>query len=65
MKDLNNQIRQVKQQLIDNLDYSFNPINLELDIELENQLVELYNQRKKVQTSKIDSLSDMYLRVYA
>lgn len=65
MKDLNNQIRQVKQQLVDNLDSSFNPIDVNLDSQLEMELEELYKQRKLLQTTKIDTLSNMYLRVYA
>lgn len=58
-------IRQIKQQIIDNLDDEFNPIDLELDEILESKLSELYKQRKQQQSAKIDSLSDMYLRLYA
>lgn len=65
MKDLNAQIRKVKQQLVDNLDSSFNPIDFTLDSQLEIELEELYKQRKQQQTTKIDTLSDLYLRVYA
>ena len=65
MKSLNNEIRQVKQQLIDNLNNEFNPIDLELDEMLESKLYELYKQRKQMQTVKINTLSDMYLRIYA
>lgn len=65
MKDLNTQIRKVKQQLVDNLDSSFNPIDVTLDSQLEIELEDLYKQRKRLQTTKIDTLSDMYLRVYA
>lgn len=65
MKDLNNQIRQVKQQLMDNLDSDFNPIDVTLDSKLEIELEQLYKQRKQLQTTKIDTLSDMYLRVFA
>lgn len=65
MNMLNKQIRQVKQQLIDNLDDGFNPINIELDIALESKLDKLYAERKQVQKLKIDTLSEMYLRIYA
>lgn len=65
MKNLNKQIRQVKQEMINNLDDSFNPINIELDIALESKLAKLYAERKLVQKLKIDTLSEMYLRIYA
>ena len=65
MKNLNVKIRQVKQQIIDNLDNEFNPIDLELDAMLESKLYELYNQRKQMQVKQINTLSDMYLRIYA
>lgn len=65
MKSLNATIRQVKQQIIDNLDDEFNPIDLQLDQILESKLYALYKQRKQKQSNKIDSLSNMYLRLYA
>ena len=65
MKNLNAMIRQIKQQIIDNLDDNFHPINLEIDQRLESELCALYKQRKQKQTTKIDSLSNMYLRLYA
>ena len=65
MKELNAMIRQVKQQIIDNLDDDFNPIDLQLDEMLESELCALYMQRKQKQSAKIDSLSNMYLRLYA
>ena len=65
MKDLNAMIRQVKQQIVDNLDGGFNPIDLQLDEMLESKLYALYKQRKQKQSAKIDSLSNMYLRLYA
>ena len=65
MKNLNAMIRQIKQQLIDNLDDEFYPIDLQLDQRLESELCALYKQRKQKQTTKIDSLSNMYLRLYA
>ena len=58
-------IRQIKQQIIDNLDDEFNPIDLQLDKMLESKLCALYKQRKQEQYTKIDSLSNMYLRLYA
>lgn len=64
-KILDKEIRQVKQQLIDNLDSEFNPKNVLLDCKLELKLKKLYAQRKTMQKSKIDTLSDMYLRLYA
>lgn len=64
MKNLNAMIRQIKQQIIDNLDAEFNPINLQLDQTLESKLCALYEKRKQNQTTKIDSLSNMYLRLY-
>ena len=65
MKSLNAMIRQIKQQIIDNLDDEFNPIDLQLDKMLESELCALYKQRKQDQSTKIDSLSNMYLRLYA
>ena len=65
MKSLNTTIRQIKQQIIDNLDDGFNPIDLQLDEMLESELCALYKQRKQNQSCQIDSLSNMYLRVYA
>lgn len=65
MKSLNATIRQVKQQIVDNLDDDFNPIDLQLDRMLESELCTLYKQRKQNQSTKIDSLSNMYLRLYA
>ena len=65
MKSLNAMIRQVKQQIIDNLDDEFNPIDLQLDEMLESKLCALYKQREQEQSAKIDSLSNMYLRLYA
>jgi ribonuclease HIII len=65
MKNLNAMIRQTKQQIIDNLDDNFHPINLEIDTILESKLYDLYKQREQKQIKKIDSLSNMYLRLYA
>ena len=65
MKELNAIIRQVKQQIIDNLDDGFNPIDFQLDEMLESKLCDLYKQRKQNQSNNIESLSNMYLRLYA
>lgn len=65
MGKLNNKIRQVKQQLINNLDNSFNPIDVELDAILDAELSQLYKERKQLQNTKLDTLSEMYLRIYA
>ena len=65
MNSLNKQIRQVKQQLINNLDNSFNPIDAELDTILDVKLSQLYEERKQLQNTKLDTLSEMYLRIYA
>ena len=65
MEDLNAMVRQVKLQIIDNLDDDFNPIDFQLDQMLESKLCALYEQRKQKQSTKIDSLSNMYLRIYA
>ena len=65
MKSLNATIRQIKQQIMNNLDAGFNPIDLQLDQMLESKLCALYKQRKQKQSAKIDSLSNMYLRLYA
>ena len=65
MKSLNATIRQIKQQIMDNLDASFNPIDLQLDEMLESKLHALYKQRKQKQSANIESLSNMYLRLYA
>ena len=65
MNELNKKIRQVKQQLINNLDYSFNPVDVELDAILGAELSQLYDERKRLQNTKLDTLSEMYLRIYA
>ena len=65
MKQLNKQIRQVKQQLINNLDNIFNPVDVELDAILDAELSQLYKERKQLQNTKLDTLSEMYLRIYA
>lgn len=63
-KELDSRIRKLKIALVDNLDCEFNPINIELDASIEKELSKLYKERSKIQGIKIDTLSDMYLRVY-
>lgn len=40
-------------------------MNLKKDAQLEKQLSLLYKERAKLQSSKIDTLSNMYLNLYA
>lgn len=60
MKSLNTMIRQIKQQIVDNLDDNFHLIVYQLDEMLESELCALYKQRKQNQSTKIDSLSNMH-----
>lgn len=64
IRELDSKIRKLKIALIDNLDCEFKPIDIELDDNLEKELSKLYKERSKLQGFKIDTLSDMYLRVY-
>ena len=63
-KELDSKIRKLKLSLVNNLDNEFKPINIELDEKLEKELSQLYKERSKLQSNKIDTLSDMYLRSY-
>lgn len=63
-KELDSKIRKIKLALVNNLDNEFKPINIELDEKLEKELSQLYKERSKLQSSKIYTLSDMYLRLY-
>ena len=63
--ELNSKIRKVKLAMMNNLTQDFTPINAVLDEYLENELKVLYSVRKNMQQHKIDTLSDMYLRLYA
>jgi len=65
IENLNSKIRKLKLQIVDNLDDQFNPLNIELDGKLENELALLCKERSKFQKVKIDTLSNMYLRTYA
>ena len=64
MTNLDSNIRRLKLEMVENLDSSFNPKNIELDECLEKELSKLYKERSKVQKTKIDTLGNMYLRVY-
>ena len=59
------QIRQLHHKMMDNLDDSFKPIDLELDIYLDKQIEELSERLKHFSTKERCGLSDMYLRLYA
>ena len=65
IENLNKKIRMLKSELIDNLNSDLQPIDLKKDAQLEKQLSLLYKERAKLQSSKIDSLSNMYLNLYA
>lgn len=63
--ELNSKIRKVKLAMMDNLTQDFTPIDAALDEYLESELKALHSARKNMQQHKIDTLSDMYLRLYA
>ena len=62
---LKRQIRSLHQEMMDNLDNKFNPIDKELDAKLDKEIDELNNRLKRFSTKERCSLSDMYLRLYA
>lgn len=64
MTNLDSNIRKLKLKLIENLDESFNPIDVALDEHLEKEISKLYKERSKLQKTKIDTLSNMYLKAY-
>lgn len=64
-KELDSKIRKLKLELVNNLDSNFKPIDLNKDEQLEKELSSLYKERSKIQSKKIDSLSTMYLNLYA
>lgn len=64
-KELDSKIRKLKLELISNLDSNFKPLDLDKDKKLEKELSLLYKERVKIQSKKIDSLSTMYLNLYA
>ena len=63
-KELNSKIRKLKLELVNNLDSTFKPVDLDKDEQLEKELSSLYKERSKLQSKKIDSLSTMYLNLY-
>lgn len=64
MTNLDVKIRKLKLELMENLNNSFNPKNVELDEHLEKELSKLYKERSKLQKTKIDTLGNMYLKAY-
>lgn len=62
---LKRQIRTLHQQMMDNLDSNFNPIDQALDIKIDNEIDELNSRLKHFSIKDRCGLSDMYLRVYA
>ena len=64
-KELDSKIRKLKLELINNLDSNFKPLDLDKDEKLEKELSLLYKERAKIQSKKIDSISTMYLNLYA
>ena len=64
-KELDSKIRKLKLELVNNLDSTFKPIDLDKDEQLEKELSSLYKERSKLQSKKIDSLSTMYLNLYS
>ena len=65
IENLNKKIRMLKSELIDNLDSDLRPIDLNKDAQIEKELSLLYKERVKLQSNKIDTLSNMYLKLYA
>lgn len=57
-------MRMLHNQIIDNLDNSFNPIDSELDKKLDEEIDALNDRLKRFKKSNKDSFSDMMLRVY-
>ena len=62
---LKREIRHLHSQVMDNLDADFNPINKALDAVLESKIDELQERAKQFKVKPKNSLSDMYLRLYA
>ena len=59
------QMRDLHHKMMDNLDDKFNPIDIELDSSLDNQIDELNERLKYFSIKERCKLSEMYLRVYA
>ena len=62
---LKRKIRNLHQQMMDNLDNKFNPIDFQLDSSLDNEIDELNERLKHFSTKSRCGLSDLYLRIYA
>ena len=62
---LKRQIRTLHNEMMDNLDNKFNPIDVELDAKLDKQIDKLNYRLKHFSTRERCSLSEMYLRLYA
>lgn len=65
LKDIDSKIRKIRQAIVNNLNDDFTAIDVNIDEKLSNQLDELLKLRKSLQLNKIDTLSDMYLKLYA
>ena len=65
VRHLKREIRRLHDQVMDNLDDKFNPIDKALDLELESRIDELQNRLKHFAVKPKNSLSDMYLKLYA
>lgn len=65
VKHLKREIRRLHNQVMGNLDAKFNPIDKALDSELENKIDELQERLKLFTVKPKDSLSDMYLKLFA
>ena len=59
------QMRNLHHRMMDNLDDKFNPVDVELDSSLDNQIDELNERLKYFSIKERCKLSEMYLRVYA
>ena len=59
------QMRDLHHKMMDNLDEKFNPIDVEIDYSIDNQIDELNERLKYFSVKEICKLSEMYLRVYA
>lgn len=65
VRHLKREIRRLHNQVMENLDDKFKPIDKSLDSELESKIDELQDRLKYFAVKPKDSLSDMYLRLYA
>lgn len=65
VRHLKREIRRLHNQIMDNLDNEFNPIDKSLDSELESRIDELQGRLKYFAVKPKDSLSGMYLRLYS